>query len=94
MLSEYVTEGSKDKYHFRLNAAEIITTRNAALMYVLADVAEGKDVARVDLCLLNGNKIDVHVQGLRQGIALIHIYLYFIDGTVETFCMHHRGVNC
>ena len=94
MLTEYVTEGSKDKYHTRLNCGEIITTRGAAINYISAEVVEGADVARVDLALLNGNKIELLIQGLRQGIALIHVYMYFADSTVETFCMHHRGVNC
>ena len=94
MQTEYITEGSKDKYHFQIRAQEVITARGAALMFVFPDVNEGKDVARVDLCLLNGNKIEVQIQGLRQGISLIHIYLHFADGTIETFCMHHRGVNC
>jgi hypothetical protein len=94
MLTKYVTEGSLDRYHVRLNCANLIEKRNSEIRSIKAEVKEGQSVAQVALAILDSNKIDLHIRGLMQGIALIHVYIEFFDSTIETFCMHHRGVNC
>jgi hypothetical protein len=94
MITEYLTEGSTDKYHLRLRAAEIIALRNSGIKFVLAEVIEGRDVARIDLVVHNDDKIELQIQGLKQGVALIHVYIHFLDSTIETVCVHHRGLNC
>jgi hypothetical protein len=94
MITEYITEGATDKYHLQLRATEIIATRNSPIKLLFGEVIEGKDVARIDLLIQNVDKIEMQIQGLKQGIALIHVYIHFMDSTIETVCIHHRGVNC
>ena len=56
----------------------------------------GADIAEVDKRVIQATEkiINIHIQGLKQGVALFHGYIHFLDATIETLCVRHRGVDC
>ena len=95
MFFEFITEGSEDIYHAQFRPADVIEKKGATIASIFATVEDGAEVAKIDKTILDVNKnINVWIQGLAQGLALIHVKMFFTDSTVETLCIKHRGVNC
>lgn len=91
-----ITEGSKDNYHVQFLASALCVQKNTNIEKVVWETVNGADVAEVDKRVIQAAEkiINIHIQGLKQGVALFHGYIHFLDATIETLCVRHRGVDC